>query len=43
MMKILKMLLNWLSKLSCKSKCCSGSSCECNTIKDDAESENKLE
>ena len=43
MMKILIMLLNWLSKLSCKSKCCSGSSCECGTTKNDAESDDKLE
>lgn len=29
MKNILKMVIQWLSHLSCKSKCCSGSSCEC--------------
>ena len=28
-MKLIKSILNFLSNLSCKSKCCSGSECIC--------------
>ncbi len=32
---IIKAVIKWFSKVSCKSKCCSGSSCECGPSKQD--------
>ena len=37
MKKIIKMVLKFLGRLDCKSKCCSGTECECFSRKPHAE------